>query len=638
MQRPHFSLLQLPCIAGLLFMGLQAHAQPPAILNLSTPSPLSGSVIIDKRPTLECTLEGDFVRDEVLVMLDGIDITALLEWDAAGFAYRPPTVLPSGRHNLEIVIGTDASAFAFETRHDERYKTLQTDVTLAGEYAYAVARNPDEGSPSTIDTALGINARAETEHWDTLFTSHLQYADPDRYPEQREKVVLNDFLFRSQYSGDSLGAALEIGDVSIYETEMTLSQLSRRGMQFNLQYEGVTLNTFSVLGDTAYSFDKGVGAGVDDAKNIYGASLASSFFSGRARLKLVYARGGTNNTGIGIGAEPVAQEGNVFGVYAEADLIEALLAVQVEWDRAEFDSDTADTVDAATDNALKIGLGGAYGALQYHLYHTRIGAEYTPIGNEAFVNDQQGFGADAGLFGENQSLNVALSQLRDNTDDDPLLPTVYTETGSVNYAYFGLPQWYAALNYARTMQHGESLPAGSDAIGSDQDDLGGTLQYMAGAWTHLLSLRYSIHDDRFSAAGDAESFDSAFSPAYSPGSPFLSTVSPTLSYLRETGMTSSDTYALNLFLSGTLDGERFRYAFNGSAQRKVYDEQAMDDATSYNASARLEYQFAVPLPWMQSPSAGIKADYRKSDDLNTTAASEVYTVQLFVNLPLAYAF
>ena len=631
----------LPLTAGLLSLSAEALAQTPAILNLSTPSPLSGSIIIDKRPVLECTFGGTYSREEILVMLDGVDITALLEWNDGGFSYRPPTVLPAGQHNLQIAIGTEANDFAFETRHGEHYRTLQTDVTLAGEYAYTLARDADHGSRSSLDATMGVNAHAESQQWDTLFTSHLQYADPNRNPEQGDNIVLNDFLFRSRYAGEELGATLEVGDVSIYESEMTLSHFSRRGMQFNVQYRGITLNTFSVLGDTAYSFDEGVGIGVETAKNVYGTSVASSFLSGRARLKLIYAKGGMHNTGLGTGAEPTAQEGSVVGVRAEADLIEERLALQAEWDQAEFDGDTGDTIDATKDRAYRIGAGGAYELLQYHLYVTEVGAGYTPIGNVALVNDNKGFGADAGLFGETQSLNVALSRLHDNTDNDALLPTVYTETGSVGYTYFGLEQWQFSLNYARTMQHSESVPAGSDAVETDQDDIGGMAQYMAGAWTHVLTLRYSVHDDQLTASNNAETFESSFSPTYAPGSPYLSSIAPTFSYLREThedASLSSDTYALNLCLAGTLDGDRFRYAFNGTAQKKVYAEGTTPDETGYNASARIDYLFAAPTFWMQSPSAGIKADYRKSDGANLPAASEVYALQLFVNLPLTYSF
>jgi hypothetical protein len=231
-----------------LFFAAQAYAQTTDRWQLSTDSPVTERVIIDKRPRLSCTLEAAYDRERILVILDDIDITAMLVWTDKGFSYKPPTILPSGPHRLQIVFDAEITDIAFETRHSERYKTLRADIDLAGENSHPFTQEAVDGSEgSSIDASMGVHIHAETQRWDTAFTSHLHYADPNRNKEQSDSIALNDFLFRSRYTEAQGSATLEIGDVSIHQSDMTLSRLSRRGMQLNVQYKGISLNTFSVL-------------------------------------------------------------------------------------------------------------------------------------------------------------------------------------------------------------------------------------------------------------------------------------------------------------------------------------------------------------------------------------------------------
>ena len=644
MKQPHLIPAALPLLCCLLGTGAPLLADAPEFL-LSTRSPLSGSVIIDKRPILDCSVETEVSRDSVLVILDGTDVTALLEWQEGGFSYRPPVVLSSGRHVLQIVVTGDAApserSFGFESRHSDTYKTQQTDIDLSGEYAFAAVQSDTHATRSEFNAALGIASRFETQSWEHTFTSHLSYADPVLGEGGgSEKIVLNDFLFRSFYSGEQLGALLEIGDVTVDASETTLSAFSRRGMKLDLQYGGWTLNTFSVLGDTTYDFDEGLGAGTDASENVYGGSLAYAFLGGRAQVKLVYAEGGMHGNGFGTASESLLQEGNVAGILARADLIGGALSVEAEWDRAEFDADTGDALGPERDDAYHIGVSGAYGLLQYRVYQAFVGARYTPIGNPSLVNDKSGFGADAGLYGDAHSLNLSLSRFSDNTDDDPLVATVRTETGSLGYTYFGLPQWLFSLNYARTQQQSEDIPDGTARFETLQEDFGGSLQWSRQAWSYAFSLRYGTLNDRTAQGGDEESFDLSFSPSYSPGSRFVSSIAPTLGYLREkqpAADVASETYSLNLSIAGTLGTDRLCYSLYGTAQHKVYGN-ATPDETAYNASARLEYRFASPTYWMRPPSAGIKADFRQTDGQSAEGTERVYALRLFVNLPLTYSF
>ena len=80
-------------------------------------SPLEGGETIGKKPLIECQLQQAYDQDQILVLLDGVDITPVIDFTDQGFTYRPIEVLLSGPHTL-TVSGATESGEQFEEMFD----------------------------------------------------------------------------------------------------------------------------------------------------------------------------------------------------------------------------------------------------------------------------------------------------------------------------------------------------------------------------------------------------------------------------------------------------------------------------------------------------------------------------------------
>ncbi len=101
--------------------GAQSEASPP-VQFIQLILPLENRVTIDKKPSIKVKFNRAVYVEELFVMLDGVDITGVLDLSQKGFEYHPIHVLAAGAQTL-IISGTTAVGesynreFAFSTRH-----------------------------------------------------------------------------------------------------------------------------------------------------------------------------------------------------------------------------------------------------------------------------------------------------------------------------------------------------------------------------------------------------------------------------------------------------------------------------------------------------------------------------------------
>src|SRR4030067_1901157 len=86
--------------------------------------PQEGVEVIAKKPVIKCSIIQPFSRENLLVMLDGEDITGVLDIRSEGFEYKPVRVLSSGIHSLSVMLhmhdGREVQKdFVFSTRHSK---------------------------------------------------------------------------------------------------------------------------------------------------------------------------------------------------------------------------------------------------------------------------------------------------------------------------------------------------------------------------------------------------------------------------------------------------------------------------------------------------------------------------------------
>ncbi len=601
-------------------------------------------IAIDKKPELKCSLDASADPENITAYLDDTDITALLKWQGNYFVYKPVTVLEAGEHTLDVIIDNDdetiEKSFSFESRHSESFKTLQANIGLGLEGSYRFAKKPDEAQDYQFDSMLGIEMTAATEQWENSFVSHVTYTDPNSDDTQ---FALNDYLYTSTYTSENLKGVVEVGDVTIDETENTVSGFSRRGLQSGIEYKDFSFNVFSVAGESLYGFKGGTGIGVDNEKNVIGLSAGQKFVEDRAHVKVVYLTGGTPQEGMGVGSSNEQQKGDTLGLVADAELISQWLLLKAEVDFSSFDNDVTAGSDSTSDHAWRIDAGGQSDEISYSLYYLYTGADYATLGNNGLNKDKLGYGADFGFQNENHSFQIALSRVHDNVEDVSSLPTVYATGGSFQYSYLGMEDWQWSFMFEKMVNCSTDEPQGTEKIDTDENSASLNLSLYEGLWTHNFDMQFLLINDGSDVDNNEQTFSVLYGPSYAPGSIHLSSVTPTLSYIKDEydfGDGNSDIYAMNLDITGDLIEESLSYSLNGSVEYTTFDHAG--DTNNYNGSGRLEYFIPVHQIWMERASCGLKFNYAHTEveasQGQQLSKDEQYAASVFLNLPISYLF
>ena len=250
---------------ALLLLGGRAAAQPePAMLPVPNVVhvvvPADGSTVIDRRPEIQAEFTGS-PPVEMLVTLDGTDITPLIERTPSGFRYRPPVSLASGAH--QILIATRApdgsesqSTVSFFSRHGETLREATSRNELSYVYDAAAARHGYPGAQPTqrLEGTLRTDSAVKTDHWQVGFSGIVRHLDQNRpMPFPLEKGVdVAGLLFSVGYNRDLASAEARLGDLVIHETGYTVANLARRGGEVTLGYDKLRLHLFNVAGQQHY--------------------------------------------------------------------------------------------------------------------------------------------------------------------------------------------------------------------------------------------------------------------------------------------------------------------------------------------------------------------------------------------------
>ena len=243
----------------------QAEQPPPAPSTIQIVAPTEGGVLLGRRPEIRASYTGSLPA-EILVTLDGTDITPLLERSASGFAYHPPKSLAAGSHQLTVTTkgadGTEAqSVVSFSSRHGETILEASSQNELGYVYDLAVARHQYPATQPTqkLEGTLRTDSRIKTDHWQLGFNGTLRHIDqntPLTAPLERG-VDATTWLLSLGYTRDLASAEARFGDVQVNETSYTVANLARRGGDVTLAYDRLRLHAFNVSGQQLFGLRGG---------------------------------------------------------------------------------------------------------------------------------------------------------------------------------------------------------------------------------------------------------------------------------------------------------------------------------------------------------------------------------------------
>ena len=638
-------------------------AQPQEWVRMITPQ--DNAEIIGKKPEIKVEFIGPSVRNNLLVTLDGTDITQILVLSDKGFEYRPVMPVSAGSHTL-VLSASDGSGtqmqktVTFKSRHTEILEEASSNNDASIIYSQAVVKPKSTASTTTTDfnSKLEGNLKSDNKikngNWEVTLNGNIRYFDQD-VPAQsplNKGIDVANWLMTGTYQKDSLKLQASVGDVQVTETSNTIN-LNRKGGLVQFDYDIFQFRVFNIKGQQTYGIrDGGIGIGTGD--NILGASAGVKLFERKVEFRTIYltGEGSDNNAAVitvlpapgtplnpfGTSNQPGNKKGEVVGFLLTSDFFQNKMKTEFEVDLSKYDPDTSDEFGPQNDSA---GLARAYGVLgehyNYDAKYEYFGKNYATLGNLGASRDRQGVSVSQGLNINKHSFLLALSGAHDNVTSDPLFAKIYQYAGGLNYTFNGIQNLPIGLGYQKTLQESHEDPTGIQSMNTMTDTLSASISYTTGTFLLGFSALYSILDDRTINDADTTTATVTFTPTYT--SPDLS-VSPMFSWnssKNETLNVRTDSYTGGLNVLSKF-GDCLSFDLGATYTISMADNNSVD-TSQINATANLSYSLKWDYVKKVNPVVALRNTYVKTTDkVNPSADSDNYGLSLVItgNIPFSF--
>ena len=632
-------------------------------------SPIDNAQVIGKRPEIKGAFRCPLNAGSYVVMLDGADITQLLDVTAEGFTYRPETMLAVGGHALSVnYTGADNTpqqfAVNFSVRHSETFSEVysKNDVSLLYEGVLYEDSAADDAAPplytegqtlapsstattprSKLEGNLASETKVKEGPWNVAFTANARYFDQDipvMDPMKKGFTVAN-WLLSGNYEQDRVKMKLSAGDIMINETPCTISGFSRKGTMFNGEAGPVYVNLFSARSAQTFGVDGGIGIGDVSEDHLFGASAGVKFFENKADIRTIYVTGtDPSSAGLAASVTPPApqpnvygtstttgnKQGDVVGVLLTTDFLQNRFRTEMEADFTRYDPDIADEFDKRSSSAYRAKLGGMIGWLTYDALYEYLGKDYGVIGNPSLAKDRQGFSLQAGVNLAEQNLSVTASRYSDNVESDPLFPKIVSTQGNIAYQFNKIAWLPLGFTYQKMIQQSTHEPAGGIPIDTTTDTYSARVGLTHGGFSVNFTPSYSLTDDKTPADADMTNIVYTLTASYTL--PNLS-VAPAFTWTRTRNHATdvwTDTYVYNLDFRSRFFHDRISFDVGGTYTLSSADDHSVDSGT-WNARAAISYRLHDHLKTLVRPTVGLRCSYLKTDDkINKAMDKDEFTL------------
>jgi hypothetical protein len=570
-------------------------AQEPREEFFALTAPIAGRSSVAKKPIVRVSFVVPVEPASVRVLLDGMDVSSLIELSGDGLSYAPREVLPGGDHLLAVQArtadGLDVSReFRFATRHSTSFTNLASNARLGleveGLAAQRDTRAPDPSYRMQGDMAYGL--QATRGNWESGIETNLWYLNqklPVGNPP-REGLDLASYRLRAANRGERYGFSVDVGDVQVLGTDRTLGSLSRRGTQLGAQFGDAAFGAFAVNSQQVFGFRGGTGFGTDADRNVYGFTSGIGLFDDRLRFSAVHARGGEPGSSFGLFVAQGARRGRVTGYQMTARPVPSL-QIEAEFDQSQLDENVADDIAAAEDEAYALRLSGQRRVFNYQVAYEHLGPRYGVIANSV-QRDRENVLASGAIQLSKHSLSATALQQHDNVDSDPTRSRLTNREAALEYGFIANERWLFGAGY-RSSQVGSSRePVGFGAQDIETSGFTGRAQYSSHPWHVAFEIATSDQDDRFLDANDSRVVSRSLTPAWqSPNLSIVPQFSTTTTTFRGSGSELVQR-TLGLMLDGRLSNDRFGYGVTlvTSAQST---SDGLQDVDTGSVDLRLSY-------------------------------------------------
>ncbi|MCK4503826.1 MAG: hypothetical protein KAU22_12395, partial [Desulfuromonadales bacterium] len=371
-------------ICFMLSLGTVAKAISAEVITFISPG--EGIEATVSKPVIIYEIAVPVSTQNMLVQMDGIDITGALDFTPTGFKYHPVQPLANGPHQLYLTINLPdgnplARIFSFSTLTKV---SSNTQISAVYEHEIDKSNHLTQIPERNFAANIGNTTTITQGNWQVGLTTNLRWLDRSlpMFAPEKKGIDLVNYLATGTYQKDNLSLLLNAGDLQIQETQNTVMGLARRGVQVNSIYKSLSLGGFVINSEQLYGIDDGTGLEFNTGNTIKGLSGGYSLLADKLKLRAIYVTGVEESNSFGIyDVDSGEREGDVLGFVVQYLLFDGKLNLEAEYDLADFDANNTDAIDAETDKAWNLRASGYTGSYNYQAVYEYIGADYEVIGN-----------------------------------------------------------------------------------------------------------------------------------------------------------------------------------------------------------------------------------------------------------------
>lgn len=581
--------------------------------------PAQDKVIIGESPQITLEISESYDQKSVLVLLDGLDVSVYAKPEGNLLSLKPDFVLASGMHKLLVSIKTTSGydikrEFNFQTRQTENFNEYRQHLSTGLKVDSLLGNK--KGSVDQdyqIQGNASYQMRARKDKWDYRADMDvwLQNQKLPVQPPVDEGLNLASYNLGVAYEENGTRISADAGNIYLHETTNTIYGLSRRGGRFYVDGSRYRFGAFAVSGPQVFGFNGGTGIGLDDEKNIFGASGHVSFFQERIRLGFVHAQGGESGESFGFATENNHAQGRVTGITLNSQLSENL-QLEAEYDISNYDVDSTDTIEGVDDKAYGVRLHGYGDRVNYRVAFEHRGSNYNVIANP-IPGDMSELTTNVDYSVGQHSLNFIAKHQFDNVEKDPARKRFTNNQAGLDYVYMLNPHWTTGLSTSISNVRSSLEPVGEVAENTDTVGWSGRIIYFDSNWNINFEVSSSEQDEKNASTGDSTVLAYLFTPVYQSRH---FQIRPQFMYniieFIDTGV-EHEQFAVSLDMTGLMFSERFTYGLTATYN----DTQSSDNSIQnevITSELKLGYRYGHLNSNAVGGTVGLRTYYTETDD------------------------
>ncbi|HJW94929.1 MAG TPA: hypothetical protein VJ901_15045 [Thermoanaerobaculia bacterium] len=448
-------------------------AQDVVTVEFGAVDPADGSTIQNPQPRITAQWKGAVKPDQVILLVDNTDLTALATVTPTSVTYDSLIALAPGPHSVALSVAGNINRWTFNVGEAAAAEAPVPAETSRGDWVIApvgtitLVRDATNEAHAQLSALTDLNSKSLTVTNKATGDLALKHDFDTDSTTQESRNWLTD---AGAHQGTAASEAVRIGFAGpdfFDQAQLLTAGLPRGGIQAKVVVPGGTASYYQ----TFTSRSAGVVSGLFGPEQKIKAAAFQIPFNQRWDFRVLALR-----TDDAPGFTSAGGEGNALGIFARFTIGATLNAI-FEGAHGDFKPNFNDFEERQKGNAYRLGLNGMRGTVSWAFNLRRTEASFINPANRGFtpggVPDRTGADLTLAKYFGTSAVTVQLRHLQDGTTSGLLVPRTRETGGLVSYTTMFGQHVSLALTGNLTQDKGDEKPE-VFLPKSDREQSGGT--------------------------------------------------------------------------------------------------------------------------------------------------------------------